>query len=62
MTIQVGANDRDCWNCGRAAEMERNGILGEKPCAYAEQMMRNPCRGWQPSETLKERGQYAEKG
>jgi hypothetical protein len=40
--------EKDCWNCGVAEEKKVNGTYGEKPCEYAEQMMRNPCRGWKP--------------
>ncbi len=38
--------EKDCWNCGVAEEMRLAGTFGDKPCIFAEQMMRNPCRGW----------------
>lgn len=38
--------EKDCWNCGVSKEMQLSGTFGKKPCIFAEQMMRNPCRGW----------------
>lgn len=46
------ANEKDCWNCEVAEEMREEGILGKRPCVYAEQLMRNPCRGWKPLEKV----------
>ena len=38
--------EKYCSNCGVAEEMRLSGTFGEKPCIFAELMMRNPCRGW----------------
>lgn len=38
--------ERDCWNCGVREENRISGKVGQVPCIFAEQMMRNPCRGW----------------
>ena len=44
--------EKDCWNCGVAEEMKLAGTFGEKRCVFAEQMMRNPCRGWKSRECV----------
>ena len=41
---------KSCHNCGVAREMQLAGTFGERPCIFAEQMMRNPCRGWKSIE------------
>ena len=46
------AEEKDCWNCGVAEEMRLSGTLGDKPCIFAEQMMRNPCHGWKSIECV----------